>query len=404
MDDLGHALASGGPNLKMLGGGQPARIPEVDRVWRRRMEELLHESGGLGRALTTYDPPRGNPKFLAAVAGLFRKTFGWDIGPENVAVTSGGQTAFFFLFNLLAGKMPDGSQRRILLPLVPEYIGYANQGVHGGLFHAIPPRIETHGEHDFKYRVDFDNLRVTPDIAAICASRPTNPTGNVLTDDEVARLAALAREHNIPFILDNAYGLPFPGILFEEATPYWDDHMILTLSLSKIGLPGTRTGIVLGPPEIIRALGSMSAIAGLSNPSIGQQIVTPLMESGEILEISRDVVKPYYQQKARLAREEAVKAFGDAATGDWRIHVTEGALFLWLWFPGLPITAAELYQRLKDRGVLVIPGHYFFFGLPESPDWRHRHECIRVSYAMGEQTVRDGLREIARVVAEVRAS
>jgi valine--pyruvate aminotransferase len=128
------------------------------------------------------------------------------------------------------------------------------------------------------------------------------------------------------------------------------------------------------------------------------------MESGEILEISRDVVKPYYQQKARLAREEAVKAFGDAATGDWRIHVTEGALFLWLWFPGLPITAAELYQRLKDRGVLVIPGHYFFFGLPESPDWRHRHECIRVSYAMGEQTVRDGLREIARVVAEVRAS
>ncbi len=404
MDDLGHALASGGPNLKMLGGGQPARIPEVDRVWRRRMEELLHESGGLGRALTTYDPPRGNPKFLAAVAGLFRKTFGWDIGPENVAVTSGGQTAFFFLFNLLAGKMPDDSQRRILLPLVPEYIGYANQGVHGGLFHAIPPRIETHGEHDFKYRVDFDNLRVTPDIAAICASRPTNPTGNVLTDDEVARLAALAREHNIPFILDNAYGLPFPGILFEEATPYWDDHMILTLSLSKIGLPGTRTGIVLGPPEIIRALGSMSAIAGLSNPSIGQQIVTPLMESGEILEISRDVVKPYYQQKARLAREEAVKAFGDAATGDWRIHVTEGALFLWLWFPGLPITAAELYQRLKDRGVLVIPGHYFFFGLPESPDWRHRHECIRVSYAMGEQTVRDGLREIARVVAEVRAS
>jgi alanine-alpha-ketoisovalerate/valine-pyruvate aminotransferase len=58
---------------------------------------------------------------------------------------------------------------------------------------------------------------------------------------------------------------------------------VLTYSLSKIGLPGTRTGIVIGPPEIIRALGSMSAIVGLSNPNIGQQIMLPLVESGEIL-------------------------------------------------------------------------------------------------------------------------
>jgi len=402
MDDLGHALASGGPNLKMLGGGQPARIPEVDAVWRRRIEELLEESGGLDRALTSYDPPRGNPRFIKAVASLFSDTFGWPIGPENVAVTSGGQTAFFLLFNLLAGRMADGSRKKILLPLVPEYIGYSNQGVDGSMFHAIPPRIEETGEHEFKYRVDFDKLEITPDIAAICASRPTNPTGNVLTDEEVAHLAALAREHNIPLIIDNAYGLPFPGIIFCEATPYWDDNTILTLSLSKIGLPGTRTGIVVGPPDVIRALGSMSAITGLSNPSTGQQITAPLMESGEILDISNEIVRPYYEKKAKLARKAAFKAFVGVGAGDWRMHVTEGALFLWLWFPGLPSTSAELYQRLKAREVLVIPGHYFFFGLPESPAWPHRHECIRVSYAMHEDAVRDGLQIIAEEVAKIR--
>ena len=117
MDDLGHALASGGPDLKMLGGGQPARIPAINAVWQQRLAELLAEPGGLDRALTSYDPPRGNPRFLEAVAGLFRRTFGWDIGPENVAVTCGGQTAFYFLFNLLAGPMPDGTRRKILLPL-----------------------------------------------------------------------------------------------------------------------------------------------------------------------------------------------------------------------------------------------------------------------------------------------
>ncbi|MCX6875901.1 MAG: valine--pyruvate transaminase [Verrucomicrobia bacterium] len=395
MDDLGHALASGGPDLKMLGGGQPARIPEVNAVWHRRLEELMEEPGGLNRALTSYDPPRGNPRFLEAVAGLFRRTFGWDVGPDHVAVTCGGQTAFYFLFNLLAGPMPDGTRRKILLPLVPEYIGYANQGVAGDLFRAVTPRIETTGPHEFKYHVDFDRLAVTPDLAAICASRPTNPTGNVLTDEEISHLAALAKAHGIPLILDNAYGAPFPGIIFTDATPYWAEHVILTLSLSKLGLPGTRTGIVLGPPEIIRALGSMSAIIGLANPNIGQQIILPLLESGEILRLSREVVQPFYADQCRLARQAALEEFGDDFA--WFMHRSEGALFLWLWFPGLPITAAQLYERLKQRGVLVVSGHYFFFG-DDSPDWPHRHECLRVSYAMDEATVRDGLRLIGEEV------
>ncbi len=395
MDDLGHALASGGADLKMLGGGQPARIPEINKVWRNRVEELLAEAGGLDRALTTYDPPQGNPRFISAVAGLFRDTFGWDIGPENIAITPGGQTAFFLLFNLLAGPMPDGRKKKVLLPLVPEYIGYSDQGVDGCLFHAVPPLIEKTGPHEFKYRVDFENLHVTPDIAAICASRPTNPTGNVLTDEEIARLSAIAKSHGIPLIIDNAYGAPFPGIIFEPATPFWEPHVVLTYSLSKIGLPGTRTGIVIGPPEIIRAMASMSAIVGLSNPSTGQQILLPLVESGEILRLSREVVRPFYQEKCRLARDKALEIFGDDF--QWFMHRSEGALFLWFWFPGLSISSKELYNRLKKRGVLVIPGEYFFFG-HDDPGWAHRHECIRVSYAMDEAVVRDGLRIIAEEV------
>jgi valine--pyruvate aminotransferase len=399
MDDLGHALASGGQDLKMLGGGQPARIPGITAVWRRRIEELLAETGGLDRALTTYDPPQGNPRFITAIAGLFRRTFAWDIGPQNIAITSGGQTAFFLLFNLLAGRMPDGSRKKILLPLVPEYIGYSDLGIDGCLFHALPPLVENTGTHEFKYRVDFDRLQITPEIAAICASRPTNPSGNVLTDAEIARLSDLAREHHIPLIIDNAYGAPFPGIIFEAATPFWQPHCILTYSLSKIGLPGTRTGIVVGPPDIIRAISSMSAIAGLSNPSIGQQIMRPLVESGEILRLSRDVVQPFYLQKRDLALQAAAEVFGDDI--DWAVHRSEGALFLWFRFPGLAITSKELYHRLKQRGVLVIPGEYFFYGLDDTR-WRHRKECIRVSYAMEEAVVRDGLRAIATEVRQTR--
>ena len=188
-----------------------------------------------------------------ALAALLRAEFGWSVGPENIAITGGGQTAFFFLFNLLAGEFQGGKRKAILLPLVPEYIGYMNQGLSPGLFRAVEPRLEVLSGHRFKYHVDFDRIIVDDDVAAICVSRPTNPSGNVLTNEEVHRLASIARNAGVPLIIDNAYGLPFPGILFRSADPIWDDNIILTLSLSKLGLPNTRTGIVVAQPEIIQA-------------------------------------------------------------------------------------------------------------------------------------------------------
>ncbi|MBK1831268.1 valine--pyruvate transaminase [Verrucomicrobiaceae bacterium R5-34] len=400
MDDLGNALVNGGPDTKMLGGGQPAHIPEVNALWRRRMEEILSSPGGMEKMLANYDPPRGNPIFLESIAQLFRENFGWDISAKNIAITAGGQTAFFFLFNALAGEFKDGSKKKILLPLVPEYIGYSNQSVGSDIFRAVKPMIEKIGEHDFKYRVDFDNLNVDDDIAAICVSRPTNPTGNVLTDNEIAKLRALADEKGIPLIIDNAYGAPFPNIIFTEATPVWNDNIVLTLSLSKIGLPGTRTGIVIAREEIAAAVSSMSAIVGLANGNVGQQIMQPLVESGEILKLSNEVVKPFYVEKSRQARAWVEEAFDPELP--YRVHLSEGALFLWLWFEDLPITTAELYERLKKRGVLVVSGHYFFFGL-EDESWQHRHECIRMTYTMDERTVQGGIQIIAEEVAAAYA-
>ena len=90
MDDLGHALTKGGPDLRMLGGGQPAQIPAVNAIWRERLAAITAEPAATHRFLTTYDPPQGNPAFITAIADLMRETFGWDISPENVGLTCGG--------------------------------------------------------------------------------------------------------------------------------------------------------------------------------------------------------------------------------------------------------------------------------------------------------------------------
>ena len=400
MDDLGHALAAGGNHIHMLGGGQPAHIPEMDALWRQRIEAIAATPGELEHMLGNYEPPAGSTRFRQAIARLFRQEFGGDLSAEKIAITMGGQTAFFSLFNALAGRFSDGRQKKILLPLVPEYIGYADQSVSGSMFRSVKPRIELTGKHEFKYRVDFDHLTVTDDIAAICVSRPTNPTGNVLTDDEINRLAALAKAHDIPLIIDNAYGAPFQNVIFTEAKPIWNEHIILTLSLSKLGLPGTRTGIVIATPEITKAIASMTSIMGLANTNTGQAIVQPLVESGEILRLSNEVVQPFYREKS-LQAQAWVKQYFDPQL-NYHIHRSEGALFLWAWFEGLPISSHELYERLKARHVLIVPGSYFFFGQDDS-DWKHRDECIRINFTMPAGDVETGIRIIGEEVSKAYA-
>ncbi len=398
MDDLGTALA-GGSSMLMLGGGNPAHIPEMQALWRERLTEIVADEPLCDRMLTNYDGPAGNPQFRKSVATCLRNTYGWDVSEDNVAVTIGGQAAFFFLFTLLAGEMQDGKRRRILLPIVPEYIGYADQGLNEEVFTSLRPKIDIIDEHSFKYHIDFDSLNVGEDIGAICVSRPTNPTGNVLTDDEVSHLAQLATERDIPLLIDNAYGEPFPGAVFEPIQPVWNPGTVMTFSLSKLGLPGTRTGIVLASEEIIQRIRSMTCIIGLANTNIGQTMVEPLLANGRILQTARNIIRPFYQSKSKVAQALIAQNFADDFP--YLVHRSEGAFFLWLWFPELPITTRELYERLKKRGVLIVPGEYFFFGMNTGEDWLHQHQCIRLTFSQSESTVAAGIKIIADELRQI---
>ena len=390
MDDLGRAMSEH-PEMRMMGGGNPARIPGVEAVWRERMHQVMNDGDRFERMLAHYDVPQGQPQFIRSLVRHLNDRFGWGLSERNVAITNGSQTAYFLLFNLLGGRDAGGNPRRILMPLCPEYIGYADQGLQPDVFSSCRPRIENLGAHRFKYRVDFDRLTVGDDIAAICVSRPTNPTGNVLTDEEIRRLAALADAHDIPLIIDNAYGAPFPGIVFSDVEPVWNPDIILSLSLSKLGLPGVRTGILVAREDVIDAVAAANAIGSLANGNLGQTLVEPLLAGGDITGLCRDVIRPFYEERALRAQAWVEEFFDDDL--DYHVHVCEGALFLWLWFRDLPVTTRTLYERLKTRDVLVVPGSYFFYGLDEP--WQHSRECIRVNYALNPDSVREGLAILA---------
>ena len=396
MDDLGKAL-SGTRKQYMLGGGNPAIIPEAAALWRRRMQEILANGDQFDRLVGMYDTPQGRPAFLKALASRLRAEFGWQVTDRNIAVTNGSQSAFFLLFTLFAGDYADGTHRKMLFPLLPEYIGYRDQPQDTRDFRALKPEIELIDEHTHKYHIDFDALSVSQDTAAICVSRPTNPSGNVLTDQEISRLDRLARENGVPLIIDNAYGVPFPGIIFQPVTPIWNENIIFSMSLSKIGLPSLRTGIVIASEEVAAALTAMNAVFSLANGSVGQALAEELLASGELLEISRTVVQPYYRDRSERAVAAVHRHFGERFP--WSAHRSEGSLFLWIWFRELPGTTRDLYERLKARDVIVVPGEYFFFGNDEP--WEHRDRCIRINYAMDTGDVETGIRIIAEEVEQI---
>ena len=400
MDDLGDALVSD-PAPLMLGGGNPAHVPEVQALFRSRMEDILSSAGEFERVIGNYDTPQGAKAFVGALADLFGAEFGWKIGPENIALTNGSQNAFFSLFNLFAGKFDGGQLKQVLLPLAPEYIGYSEVGLEPDFFRANRPEIELLDDRLFKYRVDFDRLKMDNSIGAVCFSRPTNPTGNVVTDEEVSRLRQLANSQGVPLIIDNAYGTPFPNIIFSEAHPVWDENIVLCLSLSKFGLPTLRTGIVIAKEETIRVVSRMTSVLSLAPGSLGPALALDLVKSGEITRVSNDVVKPFYEQKSARAVAQLRREINDEIP--MRIHKPEGALFLWLWFEGLPISSLELYQRLKKKGVLVVSGHYFFPGM-EQDDWAHKEQCIRVTYAQDDEVVEKGISLIAEEIRGIFSS
>jgi len=376
MDDITNALSSG-RDMIMMGGGNPANVPEIEAIMQQRLQKLANDPAAVRSLLGSYDPAQGNADLIDALATLFSKKLGWPVTRKNIALTNGSQSAFFMLFNMLAGQFDDGTQKQIQLPMAPEYIGYADAGIGQSLFTAAHPNIDELEQRQFKYRVKFDDLHVGPNTGAICVSRPTNPTGNVITDDEVEQLDALAKANNVPLIIDGAYGIPFPGLIYTPATPFWNDNTIVCLSLSKFGLPGARTGIVVANEETIQTIAGINAIINLASGSFGAALTTDMIATGEIIDLSQRVVRPAYEAQLAFAQKTLHQVMDSNVP--YAMHKPEGAMFLWLWFKDMPITSQTLYQRLKERGVIVVSGHNFFVGIND--DWQHQHQCIRINYA-----------------------
>ena len=95
MQDLGDAFHSDHPDLCMLGGGNPAFIPEAQAVFAKEMEALI-DGDDFQKMIGIYDGPQGNMRFIKVLCDYLNDKFSWGITPENISLTNGSQNSFFY--------------------------------------------------------------------------------------------------------------------------------------------------------------------------------------------------------------------------------------------------------------------------------------------------------------------
>lgn len=392
MDDLNRGAQT--DDLIMLGGGNPALIPAVEQALSALLA-TAQQDGSLLHAISHYDGPLGSDRFRHTLADYLVRQ-GWPVSPEHIAVTNGSQSAFFALINLLAGSGSGRGKGRVVLPMVPEYVGYGDLALEPDLFYAHLPHIIRLGPNSFSYQPDLETLPLTGDEALICLSRPTNPTGHLISDADLERLRERAAAHEIPLLLDLAYGQPFPAIQFEPSQYSWQPGEIACLSLSKLGLPGVRTGMVIADPEVIRLLGNFAGVAGLAPGSIGPALATPLFADGSIDHWCQQLITPYYHRHQQQMRQWLTELIADPR---FAIHHGHGTFFLWLWFEDMGFDGDQLYRSLMAEGVLAVPGHHFCPG--RARPWHHARQCLRLSLAQDLSQLELAAARISKVVARL---
>ncbi len=394
MKDIIETLRnSAGKEFINLSAGNPVILPEVEQLWRECTEDLL-ASSQYGEVVCRYGSSQGYAPLIEAVVKDFNNRYGLNLSNENILITSGSQSLYFYAANSFGGYTKEGDLRQIVLPLSPDYTGYGGVSLTPEALIAYKPTLEIdEDQHRFKYRPDFSQLQINQQTGCVIFSRPCNPTGNVLTDDEVSKITSLAEVYDVPVLIDSAYAPPFPCLNFTPMNPQFGDNILHCMSLSKAGLPGERIGIAIGNKKWIQVLESFQTNAAIHSSRYGQAIAARAINSGRLAEISHNIIRPYYHKKLEILAATLDKAMPQDRP--WFLHQGEGAIFAWLWLKDLPMSDWEFYQELKKVGVIAVPGSTFFPGLTE--DWQHKKQCLRISLTATESEIAIAMERLAKL-------
>jgi len=320
----------------------------------------------LDRGLTHYTHSLGDLELREAICRHYEKTYGVFIKPEQVVVTSGTSPAMMLVFSVLLERGQEVVLSDPGYSCYPNFISFL-----GG----VPARVPVYEKDGFQLRAEAIRERIGDQTRAILINSPSNPTGNLLSGENMKAIAGLG-----PYIISDEiyHGLVYEGK--EHSILEFTDHAFVLNGYSKLyAMTGLRLGYLIAPERFVRPIQKMQQNFFICASSLAQRAgIAALEETGpDVAEMKRI----YNQRRKFMVRRLREMGFGITVEPTGAFYVFANAQH----FSGDSYALA--FDILEKAHVGVTPG--IDFG-PSGEGY------LRFSYANSLQKIAEGLERIER--------
>lgn len=365
-------IAEGLPDVIKLGRGDPD-LDTPAHIIKAGQEALANGA-------THYMHPLGMPALRRAIADNIAAYGGARYEPENIVVTPGGQHAMFVIALALLNPGDE-----ILVPC-PGYNPYHQAAEMAG---AETVHIRTSMETNFCVTAEMVRAHITPRSKILVLINPNNPTGTVTPPAEVARIAEVAKEHDLIVISDEIYARLTYGnhtVQPVAALPGMFERTITLSGMSKAyAMTGWRIGYFAGPPDLIPALAEINHAFAISTTSVSQHAaLAALTGPQDCVEDMRAI----YDERRRVLC---------AGLTELGIPYAEpqGAFYVYADVSKTGIGATLFCERLLREGqVLMYPGGIY---------GDYTDDFVRMSLTQPVARIREAMTRMNAVVETIRA-
>ncbi len=330
-------LAADMPHCISLGVGEP----DFKTPWSVRDAGI--RSLELGR--TKYTANSGLKELRDEICAYLQRRFELHYEEENVLVTVGGSEAIDLAIRAL---VQPGDE--VIIP-EPSFVCYEPiTQLTGG----VPVHIATRAEDQFRLTADQLRAAITPKTKLLIFPYPNNPTGAVMSADEMEKIAAVLRETNVLVLSDEIYSELTYGLdrhVSIASLPGMAERTIVVNGFSKsYAMTGWRLGYAAGPVPLIKVMTKIHQSCIMSAPTTSQYAaITALRQCDDQIEMMRDE----YNRRRRYV----VKSLNDMGLTCFE---PRGAFYV---FPSIQIsglTSNEFCEQLlREKEVAIIPGSAF---------------------------------------------
>lgn len=354
-----------------LGVGEP----DFDTPWHiSRAAVTCLEDGG-----THYTSNLGTPELRSAISEYLSRRFDVDYDPgRQILVTVGVSEAIDLAMRVLCSPGDE------ILYHEPCFVSYAPTV---RLAHAVPVAVETCFEDGFRLTVKALEKKVSPRTKAILVNSPCNPTGAMLTKEDMLDILDFAERHDLVVLADEVYGeLVYDVDTDEKLLSFasferYRDRVVVLNGFSKSwAMTGYRLGYAAGPADIIDAMMKIHQYGIMSAPTLSQAAGTEAMRSGD-----KDVDRMRREYKKR--RDWLVPALNDLGL---ETLMPQGAFYI---FPKISSTGMSsedfALKLLKEFSVACVPGSAF---------GACGEGFIRMSYATSLEKIKLAVARIGRML------